>query len=81
MNRLLRCAVVVVVVLCTLPQSAFACLHPEGSRDVQVRQSAQEAIILHHQGVEDLLIRINYNALEPGSKQAKVAGKVTLTAF
>ena len=80
MNRLLRCAVVVVVVLCALPQSAFACLHPEGSLDVQVRQSAQEAIILHHQGVEDLLIRINYNALEPGSKQAKVAGKVTLTA-
>ena len=43
---------------------AFACLHPYRSPSTkkvshELKQAAQQALILHHQGVEDLFLKIN----------------------
>ena len=78
-NIVFKCVWVLGAMLCVSPNTAQACLHPDGRPEGTLRQSAQEAIILHDRGVQDLLLRINYTAMLPPQRRAKAAGKITLT--
>ncbi|MEM9072967.1 MAG: DUF2330 domain-containing protein [Myxococcota bacterium] len=47
------------------PAAALACLHPGGggSHTTSVTQNGQQALIVHHDGVEDLVLRVEYEGL------------------
>jgi len=78
-NIIFKCGFVVCALVFAVPNPAVACLHPDGHPSEKLRQSAQEAIILHDRGVEDLLLRINYSATLASQDRAKAAGKIILT--
>lgn len=47
-----------------VPSVALACLHATGGEAAQpVTQSGQQAIVVHHDGVEDLVLQVDYQGL------------------
>ncbi len=63
-----RIAFVFVLSVCALSVSddARACMHPPGAFSPRaVSQSGQHAIVLHDNGVEDLILKVDYATSEP----------------
>ncbi len=56
-----------------VPSMVYACLHPGGStQTTSVSQEGQQALIVHHDGVEDLILKVEYAGLAGAASLAWV---------
>jgi hypothetical protein len=58
--------------LCLLPALSAACIHAYAPQPVAVGQTKQTALLIHQDGVEDLIINVGYRAEAPVERLAWV---------